>query len=296
MSNATSLQWIMPPTQAGFDPATSHTARFLASFPNITHLSYFSHFLCPEVQVYFMSFFQNLRKCTFSLWGTNGLMYFFSGHGPQINLSQLEEIWIEECEPAGAMDWLLDNVLHNAPYPIRIRKLGWEFRDPPFSSDTFARLIGMVRGTLEELCFRPPWTPDGLEDCEAPPFGFNVLPVLRILSFRILYLSYESDRIMHWLNSIFAGFPSCPCLQRLEFAFYLAKSENINTVSAFDFLDWKSLLEDRYPSLKVLEFEMMMEDEEAFDVAERKRVETIVRQSTRMANSKKFVMQWSRAR
>ncbi len=98
---------------------------------------------------------------------------------------------------------------------------------------------------------------------------------------------------MHWLNSIFAGFPSCPCLQRLEFAFYLAKSENINTVSAFDFLDWKSLLEDRYPSLKVLEFEMMMEDEEAFDVAERKRVETIVRQSTRMANSKKFVMQWS---
>ncbi len=161
MSNATSLQWIMPPTQAGFDPATSHTARFLASFPNITHLSYFSHFLCPEVQVYFMSFFQNLRKCTFSLWGTNGLVYFFSGHGPQINLSQLEEIWIEECEPAGAMDWLLDNVLHNAPYPIRIRKLGWEFRDPPFSSDTFARLIGMVRGTLEELCFRPPWTPDG---------------------------------------------------------------------------------------------------------------------------------------
>ncbi len=98
---------------------------------------------------------------------------------------------------------------------------------------------------------------------------------------------------MQWLDLIFAVFPSCPCLQRLEFTFYLAESREIDNVFAFGFLDWNSLLEDQFPSLKVLEFEMMMEYEEDFDAAERKRVETMIRQSTEMVNCNKFVMRWS---
>ncbi|KAF9020776.1 hypothetical protein BDZ89DRAFT_1138421 [Hymenopellis radicata] len=87
-----------------------------------------------------------------------------------------------------------------------------------------------------------------------------------------------------------------PCLQRLEFTFYLAYSTDIDHVFAFCFFDWNSLLEDRYPSLKVLEFEMMMEGEDDFDIAERQRLETIIRQSTELVNSDKFVMRWSPAR
>ncbi|KAF9023018.1 hypothetical protein BDZ89DRAFT_1070234 [Hymenopellis radicata] len=279
MGNATSLDWTMPSPEAGFDPTTANTTRFLMSFPNITDLSYSSYL--------------RAEKCTFWLWSLSNSdpVYVFSGHGSRISLSQLEEIWFEDCEPR-SMDWLPDNVLHNSPSPIRLRKLGWESGDPPFSSDSFARLVRMAHGTLEELCFRPPRTPADLEGCEAPPFGLNVLPVLQILSLRVLHISTD----MRWLNSIFAVFPSCPCLQRLEFTFYLAESRDIDNVFAFRFLDWNSLLEDRYPSLKVLEFEMMMEDEEEFDIAERKRLETIIRQETGMVNSDKFVMRWSPAR
>ncbi|KAF9023001.1 hypothetical protein BDZ89DRAFT_1136949 [Hymenopellis radicata] len=87
-----------------------------------------------------------------------------------------------------------------------------------------------------------------------------------------------------------------PCLQRLAFTFYLAYSMEIGDVLAFRFLDWNSLLENHFPSLKTLEFEMMMEDEEKFDVAERKLLEKIIRQHTELVNSDKFVMRWSPAR
>ncbi len=89
-----------------------------------------------------------------------------------------------------------------------------------------------------------------------PPFSLNVLHVLQIL---VLHISTELDRIIQWLTSIFAVFPSYPRLLRLEFTFYVEESEDIDDVFAFCFLNWKSLVEDRYPSLKVLEFEMMME-------------------------------------
>ncbi|KAF9023020.1 hypothetical protein BDZ89DRAFT_1070237 [Hymenopellis radicata] len=298
MTNATSLDWTMPSTKDGFDLTAANTTRFLTSFPNITDLSYSSHLQVPPVfHAQFMSFFHNLHKCTFSMWGISNSdpLYVYAAHESRISISQLEEIWFEECE-LGSMDWLLDYVLNNSPSPIRIRKVSWDFEDPPFSSNGFARLLRMAHGTLEELCFGPPYTPNDLEGYEAPPFGLNVLPVLQILSLRTLHISTQSDRLMQWLNSIVAVFPSCPCLQRLEFTFYLAESRDIDNVFAFRFLDWNSLLENRYPSLKVLAFEMMMEDEDDFDIAERQRLETIIRQETEMVNSDKFVMRWSPAR
>ncbi|KAF9023032.1 hypothetical protein BDZ89DRAFT_1070252, partial [Hymenopellis radicata] len=289
MRNATSLDWTMPYTKDGFDLAAANTKRFLTAFPNITHLSYSSNLQVPAVfHAQFMTFFHNLHKCTFSLWGTGDLepLYIYSAHPSQISISQLEEIWFKECD-LGSMDWLVDYVLDPSDH---IHKLGWESGYPPFSSNSFARLVRMVHGTLEELCFRPP---DDLKGFEVPPFGLNVLPVLRILSLRILRISTESDRIMQWLNSIFAVFPSCPCLQRLEFTFYLAKPTEIDYMFAFRFVDWNSLLEDRYPSLKVLEFEMMMKHDEDFNIAEKQRLETIIRQNTELVDSDKFVMRWS---
>ncbi len=132
-----------------------------------------------------------------------------------------------------------------------------------------------------------------MEDYEAPPFNLTILPVLRILSFKVLHISEEGLSIMLWLESIFAVFPSCPCLQRLEFIFHVTESRDIDDLFASRLLDWNSLLEVRFPSLKVIEFEMLMTLSDDFDAAERKRVETIVRQSTEMVNCDKFVMRWT---
>ncbi|KAF9023034.1 hypothetical protein BDZ89DRAFT_1070254 [Hymenopellis radicata] len=263
MGNATRLDWTMPSPEAGFKLTAANTTHFLTSFPNITDLSYSSNRQAPPIfHAQFMSFYQNLRNVR-----------------------------------AGSMDWLPDNVLHNSTSPIHLRKLGWESGDPPFSSNSFARLVRMAHGTLEELCFRPPWTPAGTSGgLRSPSVWLECFTCLADSSFRIFNIYLESESSMQWLNSIFAVFPSCPCLQRLEFAFYLAYSIEIDSVFAFGFLDWNSLLEDRYPSLKVLEFEMMMADEDEFDIAERQHLETIIRQSTELVNSDKFVMRWSPAR
>ncbi len=160
MRNAKKLIWTTPSAEDGFDPTAANVTRFLQSFPNITHLYYLSlNLFRPEVQAHFMSFFHNLRKCSFTSWKSTQSehVYVFSGH-PRIDVSKLEKIWCEECEP-GSLDWLVDDVLHYSP--SRIRKIGWEYGDPPFSPNNFARLLLMAHETLEELCFRPPWSTDG---------------------------------------------------------------------------------------------------------------------------------------
>ncbi|KAF8919138.1 hypothetical protein CPB85DRAFT_880989 [Mucidula mucida] len=152
MRNATSLDWTMPSTKDGFDYCQYCTLPIV--FPKY----HTALLLYPDVQGQFIIFFHKLRKCTFSLWAPLNSVHVFSGHGSCFSISRLEEIWIEECKP-GAMDWLLDSVLDNSPSPMCLRKLGWDSGDPPFSSNKSARLICKAQGTLEELCFRPPWTP-----------------------------------------------------------------------------------------------------------------------------------------
>ncbi|KAF9009144.1 hypothetical protein BDZ89DRAFT_1078710 [Hymenopellis radicata] len=62
------------------------------------------------------------------------------------------------------------------------------------------------------------------------------------------------------------------------------------------FIDWTSMLEARYPSLEVVKFELMMEEEADYTFEDRQDLETVIKQEVKLGKSKQLVVDWLPAR
>ncbi|KAF9009153.1 hypothetical protein BDZ89DRAFT_1078723 [Hymenopellis radicata] len=62
------------------------------------------------------------------------------------------------------------------------------------------------------------------------------------------------------------------------------------------FIGWTSMLEARYPSLEVVKFELMMEEEADYPFDDRQDLESVIKQEVKLGKSKQLVINWLPAR
>ncbi|KAF9023004.1 hypothetical protein BDZ89DRAFT_1070218 [Hymenopellis radicata] len=165
-----------------------------------------------------------------------------------------------------------------------LRRIGWGFDYPAFTPAAFVRFLSMISGTLEEISIG---IPTESIDWDIPEFASGaILPVLRVLTIKT---HYTDSRVLPWVGSILPVFPLCPTLDRFELSCFVSDPDDITGTFVHPLMDWTSLLDDRYPSLEVVEFEMAMELDEVFDFEERTRLEAVVRDNV---NIDRLAVKW----
>ncbi|KAF9023003.1 hypothetical protein BDZ89DRAFT_1070213 [Hymenopellis radicata] len=189
MNNVTHLHWTTLDTETGFDVNITH---FLGSLTRVRRLSCWGSVGLELEHV--MSFFPELRQCEFTCGISEEDVedkLDFAG-----NLSKLEEVWFDDCA-YGSMDWLSNRIFSKSLPPLR--KIGWEFMDPPLSPAGFVRLIQMVASTLEELCFGTIYDETNSHKI-IPPFALGaILPVLRTVFIRA---TEDHKSLFRWLHTL----------------------------------------------------------------------------------------------
>ncbi|KAF8986847.1 hypothetical protein BDZ89DRAFT_1152733 [Hymenopellis radicata] len=125
------------------------------------------------------------------------------------------------------------------------------------------------------------------------PFALGaLLPVLRTVVIR----STEAHTILfRWLHTLMGVFPLCPSLKKFELALYMNTPVGV-VEKAFKhpFIDWTLMLEARYPSLEVVEFELMIENqnEANYTFEDREHLETVIKQEVKFGKSKQLIINW----